>query len=157
MSQKQLVPVNLYTAASDPTVPTITAGDMYFNTSTGVRVYDGTAWVAVGSGATANAFSWIKTASGGETSLSGNDNNGVALNYTVGQELLYINGVLQVRGQDYIGNTGNSITGLSPALTVNDQVFIWAPNTFSVANTYTIAETNALFQDSNILNIMKAL
>lgn len=44
MSQKQLVPVNLYTAATDPTIPTLSAGDMYYNTSTGVRIYNGSSW-----------------------------------------------------------------------------------------------------------------
>lgn len=51
MSQQQLVPVNLYSAASDPTTPTISQGDIYYNTSTGVRIYNGSAWVAVGSSA----------------------------------------------------------------------------------------------------------
>ena len=71
--------------------------------------------------------------SGGETSLSGLDNNSVSLTYTVGQELLYINGVLLVRGTDYVATTGTTITGLSP-LYVNDIADLWSPNTFNVTN-----------------------
>lgn len=50
MSQKQLVPVNLYASAANPTTPTPAIGDMYYNTTTGVLIYNGTSWVAVGGG-----------------------------------------------------------------------------------------------------------
>ena len=86
-----------------------------------------------GSAGSATIYRWTKTAAGGETSLSGNDNNSVALVYTVGQELIFINGVLQVRGTDYVATTGTTITGLT-ALAASDIVDIWSPNTFNVSN-----------------------
>ncbi len=105
-----------------------------------VKVYDGTNWVTVagdgaqGPAATSSSIAtWVKTASGGETSLSGNDDNSVSLSYTAGQELLYINGVLQKRAVDYVATTGTSITGLS-ALAANDVVTVWTVNAFSVTN-----------------------
>jgi len=55
------------------------------------------------------------------------------LSYTVGQELVFINGVLQKRGDDYTATTGNSITGLT-ALTAGDIVSVWTVNAFSVTN-----------------------
>jgi hypothetical protein len=91
--------------------------------------------------------------SGGETSLSGNDDNSVSLTYTVAQELLSINGVLQVRGTDYVATTGTTITGLS-ALLAGDIVTIWSPNNFNVANTYTTTAMDALLQSSVVADIM---
>ena len=93
---------------------------------------------------------WKKAAAGGETSLSGTDDNSVTLSYVVGQELVYINGVLQVRGSDYVATTGTSITSLSPALVAGDIVTIWSPNTFNVANAYTKAEIDALISSEQI-------
>ena len=105
-----------------------------------VKRYNGSSWDTVaglgaqGAAATSSSIAtWVKTASGGETSLSGNDDNSQALSYTIGQELVFINGVLQKRGADYTANTGNSIIGLS-ALTANDIVSVWTVNAFSVSN-----------------------
>jgi hypothetical protein len=105
-----------------------------------VKRYDGSAWQTVaglgaqGPAATSSSIAtWVKTASGGETSLSGNDDSSQALSYTVGQELVFINGVLQKRGDDYTATTGNSITGLT-VLTAGDIVSVWTVNAFSVTN-----------------------
>jgi hypothetical protein len=78
-------------------------------------------------------YRWTKTAAGGETTLSGNDNNSVALAYVVGQELLHVNGILLVRGTDYTASTGTTITGLT-ALAASDVVDIWSPDEFNVSN-----------------------
>ena len=76
---------------------------------------------------------WRKTAAGGETSLSGYDNASQALSYTPGQEQVYLNGILLVRGSDYTATNGTSITGLS-ALAADDFVQINCYNNFSVAS-----------------------
>jgi hypothetical protein len=76
---------------------------------------------------------WRKTAAGGETSLSGYDNASQALSYTPGQEQVYLNGILLVRGSDYTATNGTSITGLT-ALAVDDFVQINCYNNFSVAS-----------------------
>jgi hypothetical protein len=47
MSPKALVPINVPARSSAPTVPTLQTGDLYYNTSTGLMVYDGTNWQAV--------------------------------------------------------------------------------------------------------------
>ena len=77
---------------------------------------------------------WRKTMSGGETSLSGYDNASQALSYTPGQEQVYLNGILLVRGDDYTATNGTSITGLT-ALAANDFVQVNCYNNFSVATT----------------------
>jgi len=106
-----------------------------------VKVYDGTNWVTVaGDGAagapgTSSAIAtWVKTASGGETSVSGTGDSGYGtLSYTVGQELVYLNGVLLDRGDDYTATNGTSITGLT-ALLANDVITVWTVTAFSVTN-----------------------
>lgn len=76
---------------------------------------------------------WRKTAAGGETSLSGYDNASQALSYTPGQEQVYLNGILLVRGDDYTATNGTSITGLA-ALSASDFVQVNCYNNFSVAS-----------------------
>lgn len=73
------------------------------------------------------------TASGGETSLSGADSGGRTLNYPINYEVVFLNGVRLVRGDDYTATTGTSITGLS-ALTAGDVVEILVFQAVDVAD-----------------------
>jgi hypothetical protein len=82
-------------------------------------------------------------ATAGQTSVSGVDANGLTLAYVAGSEAVYVNGALQVRGQDYTATNGTSVTGLT-ALAVNDVVEIFAYTAFTVANAYTKSETDGL-------------
>jgi len=99
----------------------------YYNTTT-------SAWEYIAASTTANFTSWKKTMAGGETSVSGTDDNAVTLSYTVGLEQVFINGVLQVRGSDYTATDGTSVTGLS-ALAASDVVTVVCYAPFNVANT----------------------
>ena len=56
----------------------------YYNTAT-------SAWEYIAASTTANFTSWKKTMAGGETSVSGTDDNAVTLSYTVGLEQVFIN------------------------------------------------------------------
>jgi hypothetical protein len=85
---------------------------------------------------------WRKTMTGGETSLSGNDDSSLPLAYTPGYEQLYINGVLQVRGGDYTATTGTTVTGLT-ALVANDVVEIFSAVARTVADVYTQTQVDA--------------
>ena len=76
---------------------------------------------------------FIFTASGSETSVTADD-NGVLINYTVGQVSVYLNGVKLVMGTDFTATNGSTITGLS-ALTASDVVEVIALSTFSPADT----------------------
>ena len=49
MSRLALTPTNVPASASALTYQTLRTGDLYFNTSTGLMVYNGTAWEAVSS------------------------------------------------------------------------------------------------------------
>jgi hypothetical protein len=50
MSRLALTPTNVPASATDISTPTLRAGDLYYNTSTGLMVYTGSAWTAVGTG-----------------------------------------------------------------------------------------------------------
>jgi hypothetical protein len=84
---------------------------------------------------------WTKTAAGGETSLSGNDDNAVSLSYTSGTEQVYLNGVLLVRGQDYTATNGTTITGLT-ALTASDVAEVVTFNPSNILTTDSILDTD---------------
>ena len=81
--------------------------------------------------ATLTRFRYV--AAGGETSVSGVDANGSVLAYTVGFEQVYLNGVLLVRGVDYVATTGTSIASLT-ALVASDVVEILTFSQFNIAN-----------------------
>ena len=82
MSIKALVPANIQYLASAPTLPTLSAGDMYYDTTLpALRVYTGSTWVNAntgGSGGTAFTFAaspsvsptlgdrWVDSATGKE-------------------------------------------------------------------------------------------
>ncbi len=75
---------------------------------------------------------YYKTASGGETSISGTMTTGGTLTFNDGEFVdVSVNGVALVAGTDYNTNTANTIAGLS-ALSANDQVEIVVYDTFSV-------------------------
>jgi len=85
---------------------------------------------------------WSKTAAGGETSLSGNDNSGIALSYVPGSEKVFINGALQIRGVDYSGTTGSTLTAI-PALTAGDIVEVHSSSSYTVGTVPDGSVTNA--------------
>jgi polygalacturonase len=85
---------------------------------------------------------WSKTAAGGETSLSGNDDNGIALSYVPGSEKVFINGALQIRGVDYLGTTGSTLTGI-PALTAGDIIEVHSSSSYTVGTVPDGSVTNA--------------
>jgi hypothetical protein len=114
--------------ASNPTTrpggAALQTGDTYFNTSSNVlKVWSGSLWVD--SAANGTIVRWRKTASAGNTTLSGVDDLGITLSYVVGNEQVYLNGALQTRGVDYTAGTGTSIT-LTPALLAGDVVELHA-------------------------------
>ena len=67
---------------------------------------------------------YYKTASGGETSISGSDDNGLTITFAANAEIeVYLNGVALVQGDDYNTTTANTVGGLS-ALDASDIVSI---------------------------------
>ena len=52
MSRLALTPTNVPASATAISTPTLRAGDLYYNTSTGLMVYTGSAWSQVSSNVT---------------------------------------------------------------------------------------------------------
>lgn len=48
MSRLALTPTNVPASATAISTPTLKIGDLYYNTTTGLMVYDGTEWTTVG-------------------------------------------------------------------------------------------------------------
>jgi hypothetical protein len=111
-----------------------------------VKRYNGTSWDVVAGkgdqGTSSSITTWVKTASGGETSLSGNSDSSTTLAYTPGQEQFFINGVLQVRGSDYTATNGTSITGIT-ALVAGDIATVTSVNAFSVTGAVPLSTVTA--------------
>lgn len=147
MAVQTQIQVRRGTASSwTSTNPTLAAGEIGFETDTGkIKVGTGSStWSALNYVGAANAIQYVYTASAGQTTFSGADNNSLTLSYTVGAEQVYVNGVLQVRGTDYTATNGTSVV-LTTATIASDIVTVIAYGTFTVADTYTQAQANATF------------
>jgi hypothetical protein len=106
-------------------------GALYWNSvDNAMYAWDGAAWGSISS--TAAIFRFRYTATAGQTSISGVDDNGVTLSYLAGKEQVYLNGVLLARTSDYTASNGTSITSLA-ALAVNDVVEIITFTAFDLA------------------------
>jgi len=114
---------------SAPTAPA--TGDLWIDSDGDVDTYN----------RQLTRYYFIATAA--QTTISGVDANSLTLAYVAGSEAVYVNGALQVRGQDYTATNGTSVV-LSSALAVNDVVEIFAYTAFTVANAYTKAESDSL-------------
>jgi hypothetical protein len=86
---------------------------------------------------------WTRTIGAGTTqaTFSGTDDYGNFLEYIVGTESVYVNGVLRARPQ-YVATTGNTVV-LNVAATAGQIVEIVGNKAFTVANTYTKGEVDS--------------
>ncbi len=75
MSRLALTPTNVPASATAISTPTLRTGDLYFNTSTGLMVWDGSQWAAVSTATTladldGGSFDSIAPYSGGTPSTT---------------------------------------------------------------------------------------
>jgi hypothetical protein len=107
-------------------------GAIYWNTvSNAMLAWDGSGWASISS--TSDIYRYRYTASGGEISKSGLDDNGLTLTYMPGKEQVYLNGVLLVRTTDYTATDGVTISSLA-ALAAGDILEIITYTPFELAN-----------------------
>jgi hypothetical protein len=142
------VPIFVWNGTAwEATGPTIPANPIKYQASAPSSPSTGDIWVDSDGDVTTGSQQFQRfrfVASGGETTISGNDANGATLAYTAGAELVVLNGSTLVRGQDYTATNGTSITGLSPALVASDVLEVFSFIAFTVANTYTQAQVDGL-------------
>jgi hypothetical protein len=131
--------------ASAPTLDNdgdaLVTGAIYWNTSSNAMyAWTGSEWGSISS--TAAIYRYRFTAAGGETSLSGLDDNGLTLSYLPGKEQVYLNGVLLVRTTDYTAADGTSLTSLA-ALAASDIVEIITFTSFELADAIVVTDFDA--------------
>jgi hypothetical protein len=106
------------------------------NSGKAIYAWNGTNWIPLNNQfTTVNSTRWQLVAAGGETTLSGNDDNGNALVYSPGSEQVYLNGILLARDDDYTANDGLTITDLA-ALPAGGNIEIIAYKQIQLANVY---------------------
>jgi hypothetical protein len=122
----------------------VTGALYYLNTGSGsvigMYVYDGSGWIKASAAQSVSYVKYEYTATAGQTTFTGLDLNGVSLSYTVGLAQVFLNGTLLMPGDDYTASNGSSVVLLSGA-SAGDSLSVVAFASFSVANTYTQAQT----------------
>lgn len=94
----------------------------------------------------ANYQRYTYTATGGETSKSGADDNSKSLSFTSGVNVtVHLNGVMLVSGSDYNTGTSNTIAGLA-ALSAGDILEVTVYGLFSIADV--VPSTGGTFSGS---------
>jgi hypothetical protein len=88
-----------------------------------------------------NYTRWVKTLSGSATVISGVDDNSLPLSYTIGNEEVYVNGILLKRDTDYDTTSVNAIT-LTEAALSGDTVEIITLSTINLASVYTQTQSD---------------
>ena len=88
---------------------------------------------------------FIYQATAGQTSFSGSDANSNTLTYADGEYVdVYQNGILLKPATDYTSTTGTTVVLVTGA-SVNDVVEIVVYDAFSIANSYTKAESDTRY------------
>lgn len=119
----------------------LVTGAIYWDsTANAMYAWTGSEWGSISS--TAAIYRYRFTASGGETSISGTDDNGLTLSYIPGKEQVYLNGVLLVRTTDYTASNGTSISSLS-ALAASDVLEVITFTSFELATALVSTDIDA--------------
>jgi hypothetical protein len=134
---------------SNPTVDNdgnaLVVGALYYNSVAGkMRVYDGAQWIDASASSQAILVVYQYTATGGQTTFSGTDNNSLTLGYTVGSALVTLNGVMLEVGSEVTASSGTSVV-LASGATAGDELNVYAFSTFNLADVYTKAQTDARY------------
>ena len=131
---------DVYRIASSAPSSSLTAGDLYFNTSTNVlNVYGASGWQNAGSSVNGTSQRYHYDIGSAVTSVTGSDASSNTLAYDAGYVDVYVNGV-RMSTADVTVTSGDTVTFAS-ALASGDEVDIVAYGTFAVAN---IVSTGAL-------------
>lgn len=91
---------------------------------------------------TNSLITYTYTATSGQTTFTGADDNTLTLAYTAGAIVVTLNGVVLTPGDDYTATNGTSIV-LTVGATLNDVLVVTAFEAFTVADAYTEVETDA--------------
>jgi len=134
-------------SASAP-VSAVEGSAWFDNTDGKFYVYDGSFWVesAPTDAAYASYNRWTKVLSGSASMITGLGDNGVTLNYTPGQESVYINGIFIDR-ESYTASSGSAISFDEIVFSGDTVEVVWLDNIAiaDIANIYLRTEQDNLF------------
>jgi hypothetical protein len=109
-------------------------GALFFSADANeMRVYDGSNWIAASSSGSASLILYEFTATSGQTTFSGADDNGATLGYTALNIQVVMNGVI-LDPSDYTASNGTSVV-LSTGAATGDLLNVYAFASFTVADT----------------------
>ena len=126
------------------------ASAQILNSGKAMYAWNGTNWVPINAqNQVVNSTRWQKIATGGETTLSGLDDNTNSLIYSPGFEQVFLNGILLVRGTDYTATNGTSITGLDP-ISAGANIEIIALKQINLANVYNKDQVDSMIDNIDL-------
>jgi hypothetical protein len=109
-------------------------GALYFDTTTDtMRVFSSAGWIAAGSSVNGTSARFEYTATNGQTTFSGLDDNNNSLAYDAGFVDVYLNGVRLIDGTDFTATSGTSIQ-LNTGANTGDVLSVVAFGTFTLSN-----------------------
>jgi hypothetical protein len=112
----------------------LVSGALYFDsTSNAMQVYDGANWIAASSAGVASLNLYEYTATAGQATFTGSDDNGNSISFLQGNEIVVFNGII-LDPSDYNSTSGTSIV-LNVAAALNDLINVYAFKSFTVADT----------------------
>ena len=134
--------------SSAPTVDndgnSLVVGALYFDSTAAVmKVNTASGWVNTSSATLATMERFVFTATANQTVFSGADAGGDTLAIVVGAEIVTLNGVVLEITADYTVTT-SSVT-LTSGAAVGDELNVYAFGNFEIANHYTKAAADALY------------
>lgn len=140
---------------ADPTVDNdgdaLVEGALYFNTTANeMRVYDGANWIAASSAGTASLLEYKYTATAGQTTFSGTDDNSATLSYSTANLIVTLNGIVLENGTDYTATSGTSIV-LTVGASAGDELNVIAFKSFTTADMVS-ATTGGTFNGNVAVN-----
>jgi hypothetical protein len=109
-----------------------------------MNVWDGAQWIEASAASQAILVVYQYTATGGQTTFSGTDNNSLTLGYTVGSALVTLNGVMLEVGSEVTATSGTSVV-LASGATAGDELNVYAFSTFNLADVYTKSQSDARY------------
>ena len=126
------------------------ASAQILNSGKAMYAWNGTNWIPINAqNQVVNSTRWQKIATGGETTLSGLDDNSNSLIYSPGFEQVFLNGILLVRGSDYTASNGTSITGLAP-ISAGANIEIIALKQINLANVYNKDQVDGMIDNIDL-------
>jgi len=112
----------------------LVTGALYYNSTDGeMRVYDGANWIAASAAGSASMIVYEYTATAGQDTFTGSDDNSASLSYVAGNIQVVMNGIV-LDPDDFTATNGTSVV-LTSGASLNDVVNVYAFKSFTVADT----------------------